>query len=75
MKIFIFYYPMPDYKLPAVIYSDSYLPGPGELRNIKRAYSGTNYQMFDEETAYDTVCGDNEFPYFANSFLVIAEKQ
>ncbi len=70
-----FYYPMPDYKLPAVIYSDSYLPGPGELRNIKRAYSGTNYQMFDEETAYDTVCGDNEFPYFANSFLVIAEKQ
>ena len=28
---FKFYYPYPDYKFPAVIYSDEYLPKPGEL--------------------------------------------
>ncbi len=31
---FKFYYPYPDYKFPAVIYSDEYLPKPGELRKI-----------------------------------------
>ena len=29
-----FYYPMPDYKMPNVIYSDNRLPNVGELRNI-----------------------------------------
>lgn len=67
-----FFYPMPDYKLPSVIYSDDYLPEIGELRSIKRAYSGNNYQFFDEELAYDTICEDKQFPYFANSFLVFA---
>lgn len=68
-----FYYPMPDYKLPYVIYSDDYLPGVGEVRNMSKAYSGINYQMFSENMAYDIVCNDNRFPYFANSFLLIAE--
>lgn len=69
-----FYYPMPDYKLPTVIYSDDYLPKEGELRGMNKAYSGENYEMFNEGMAYDTVCKDNMFPYFANSFLVIAGK-
>lgn len=69
-----FYYPMPDYKLPSVVYSDEYLPDEGELRGISKAYSGENYQMFSEEMAYDTICKDNQFPYFANSFLVFAGK-
>ncbi len=69
-----FYYPVPDYKLPSAVYSDAYLPGRGELRNIKRAYAGENLQMFDEEVAFDRVCEDGLFPYFANSFLVIAKK-
>lgn len=67
-----FFYPMPDYKLPTTIYSDDYLPESGELRTIKRAYAGSNYQFFDEELAYDTICNDKQFPYFANSFLVFA---
>lgn len=70
-----FYYPVPDYKLPASVYSDMYLPGKGELRNVKRAYAGVNLQMFDEEVAFDRVCEDGLFPYFSNSFLVIAKKR
>lgn len=67
-----FYYPMPDYKLPSVIFSDDYLPKKGDLRGMNKAYSGINYELFSEERAYDTVCEDGMFPYFANSFLVIA---
>jgi 2-polyprenyl-3-methyl-5-hydroxy-6-metoxy-1,4-benzoquinol methylase len=68
-----FYYPVPDYKLPTVIYSDEFLPKEGDLRGVKNTYTGENYSMFDEEAAYDSVCRDGMFPYFANSFLVIAQ--
>lgn len=69
-----FYYPVPDYKLPSTIYSDDYLPEAGELRGVKRAYAGNNFQFFDEELAFDEICKDGQFPYFSNSFLVIAEQ-
>lgn len=69
-----FYYPVPDYKLPTVIYSDDCLPDAGEIRGVKVAYAGDNYKMFDEEIAFDNVCKDGLFPYFANSFLVIAKR-
>lgn len=70
-----FYYPMPDYKLPNCIYSDRRLPKEGELRSIKYAYAGDNYEMFDEHTVADMLCKENLFPSFANSFLVIAQKE
>jgi 2-polyprenyl-3-methyl-5-hydroxy-6-metoxy-1,4-benzoquinol methylase len=72
-RITEFYYPVPDYKLPTVIYSDEFLPQEGDLRGIKNTYTGENYRMFNEEVAYDSVCRDGMFPYFANSFLVIAQ--
>lgn len=68
-----FYYPMPDYKLPYLIFSDDHLPGKGDLKNINKAYSGNNYEMFNEERAFETVCEDGLFPYFANSFLIVAQ--
>ena len=68
-----FYYPMPDYKLPFVIYSDDFLPEKGDLRGMKSVYSGINYNLFDEERLFDDICEDGQFPYFANSFLVVAK--
>lgn len=67
-----FYYPMPDYKLPNVIYSDSYLPQKGELRNISDAYDREHLRMFDDVVAYDSICEDGLFPQFANSFLIVS---
>ena len=55
-----FYYPFPDYKLPTEIYSEYYLPSPGDIR------------FFDEGTVYDELIKDGQFEYFANSFLVFA---
>ena len=69
-----FYYPMPDYKMPTVIYSEKKLPKPGELRNIVNVYDRERYRTFDEEVVYDQLCKDNLFEYFANSFLIFATK-
>jgi SAM-dependent methyltransferase len=70
-----FYYPMPDYKLPVLIYSDEYLPKAGDY-----VYIGANYaaaaglNLFDDEKAFAGLYGTEEFTVFANSFLVEARK-
>jgi len=69
-----FYYPMPDYKMPTEIYSAKRLPKAGALRGITQAYDRDRYVFFDEELAFDSVCEDNMFEFFANSFLVFSKK-
>ncbi|MEW3562678.1 class I SAM-dependent methyltransferase, partial [Enterococcus avium] len=66
-----FYYPMPDYKLPSVIYSDRYLPKKGDLTGMPALYDYPEYLLMDVGAAYDAVCEDGQFENFANSFLVI----
>lgn len=68
-----FYYPMPDYKMPTMVYSEEYLPKRGELRNISAVYDRERYELFDEEAVYDQFCDDGMFAYFANSFLIFAQ--
>ncbi len=68
-----FYYPMPDYKMPTEIYSEDWLPKRGSLRNVKVAYDNDKKTLFDEELAYDEICDEGMFPFFANSFLVFAK--
>lgn len=69
-----FYYPLPDYKLPAAIYSDSYLPAKGEIPNLFAEYEMPRYRLFSEEAAYDAICEAGGFPQFAASYLVIWKK-
>jgi len=68
-----FYYPMPDYKLPHIIYSDAYLPAPGTLKYHTGAYDRERYRFFDETITYDRLIKDGQFDYFANSFLIISK--
>lgn len=67
-----FYYPVPDYKLPSAIYSSTYLPKPGDLRNISLSYDRKRFLLFDEGAAFDGLCQSQQFEFFSNSFLVIA---
>ena len=65
-----FYYPMPDYKLPTIIFSDEYLPDEQTIENyIPYYYEGTQIE-FDEKRAYKEVIKNNMFGFFANSFFV-----
>ena len=67
-----FYYPLPDYKLPNVIFSDEYLPNEAELSQYQvYYYEGTKIQ-FDEKKAYAQTIKNGVFDIFANSFLVEA---
>lgn len=66
-----FYYPMPDYKLPDTVYSDKMLPQAGNIRCYRSDYNASRIYHFYDAAAYDQICRDNMFPYFANSFLMI----
>ena len=68
-----FYYPTPDYRFVSSVFSDDYLPQEGELRPGNGVYVAGGYQFFEEDLAYDTVCRDGEYPYFAESFLIFAK--
>ncbi|MCI8402364.1 MAG: methyltransferase domain-containing protein [Lachnospiraceae bacterium] len=70
-----FYYPMPDYKLPTAVYSDAFLPRRGMLSDVTVSYDRDRYVMFDEAAAYEALTEDGQFPYFANSFLIISTAQ
>ncbi len=71
----VFYYPMPDYRLPGEIYSDAYLPKKGDLTGAQALYDYPRYLLMDVGAAYDAVCGDGQFGQFANSFLVTWKKE
>lgn len=66
-----FYYPMPDYKLPEYIYSDIELPKPGDVRCYRQDYNSARFYNFYDATAFDQVCRDKIFSYFANSYFVV----
>lgn len=69
-----FYYPFPDYKLPMAIYSDDYLPKPGEIRENFPNFDRERILAFSEGRVLDSLIQDGLLPQFANSFLVILEK-
>lgn len=66
-----YYYPMPDYKLPTVVYSDEYLPQNGSLEGVRLYYIPSYHTLLaDEKGLYHDIVKNNVFPFFANSFLV-----
>ncbi len=65
-----FYYPLPDYKLPQLIYTDSYLPEQNLKERLIPYYENHNSLVAIEEELYQNVIENKVFPFFANSFLV-----
>ncbi|MDO4619738.1 MAG: class I SAM-dependent methyltransferase [Lachnospiraceae bacterium] len=69
-----FYYPYPDYKFPLSVYSDTYLPKKGELRNNAVNYDRSRMILFDEGKAWDSLVEDGLFPLFSNSYFIEARE-
>ena len=65
-----FYYPLPDYKLPQVLYSDEYLPKGKVPNRIRRYYLNNPVLLADEGKLYQDIIQNNVFPFMANSFFV-----
>jgi SAM-dependent methyltransferase len=69
-----FYYPMPDYKLPLQVFSDNYLPDIGQINSFFPNYDMERLELFSEKLVFDGLIQNQQFDFFANSFLVICEK-
>lgn len=69
-----FYYPLPDYKLPVIIYSQDVLPSRQDAENVENMrvnYSaGKSTVVADEKSLYADIVENGVFEFFANSFLV-----
>ena len=57
-----------------VIYSDDYLPKPGEITENFPNFDRERILAFSEGRVLDSLIQDGLLPQFANSFLVILEK-
>ncbi|MGL6202495.1 MAG: hypothetical protein ACRC3H_26575 [Lachnospiraceae bacterium] len=69
---FRFYYPLPNYELPNIIFSDDYLPTEELIERDLTLYNTEKIISFDERDIYKLIIREDKklFPTFANSFLV-----
>ena len=71
-----FYYPSPDYKFPAEIFSDEYLPN--KIQGLRagltpHGFTENKIPLFNDDLVSDGVITAGQFPFFSNSFLVFAK--
>lgn len=71
-----FYYPLPDYRIPNVIFSDLELPKYSNIGKYIPNYQDTSTIIFDEIDVFREILKEDSFlfTFFANSFLVEASK-
>lgn len=71
-----FYYPLPDYRMPNVIFSDEQLPEYNSVDKYNPYYTDKSDILFDEIDVFREILKTNKemFRFFANSFLVEATK-
>lgn len=72
-----YYYPFPDYKMPDIVYSDSYLPGAHNINLPSRGYPTSVHgqereQIIREQLVVRSISKNGLYDEFANSFLVLA---
>lgn len=65
-----FYYPLPDYKLPQVIFSDEYIPPYCVKERVFPYYHNSSTLVAVERELYADIIENEVFDFFANSFLV-----
>ncbi len=73
-----FYYPLPDYKLTNVIYTDEFMPNNDNIDSRILTFSDKNEILnFSEREAYKQLVSEDKslFPFFSNSYFIeISEK-
>ncbi len=70
-----FYYPLPDYKLASVIYSDKYLPNILDTKiNYHRYCHESSMVVFDELQFFKEIIKENKFEFFCNSYFIELSK-
>ena len=65
-----FYYPLPDYKITQLVYSDDYLPEKNLKERLIPYYKRNDTLIALESDLYDEIIDNQVFPFFANSFFL-----
>lgn len=65
-----FYYPLPDYKMPQLIYTDDHLPDKNLKERLIPYYKRTDTLVAFEKELYNDIIDNGMFPAVANSFLI-----
>ena len=65
------YYPMPDYRMANIIYSDKSKPEKGDLANFIAAYDYPAIECIDIAKKFEEINAAGDFEDFANSFVVV----
>lgn len=65
-----FYYPYPDYKMPAMIYSDNRMPSFTETSRLPIFNYAKEYYSFDYREVLNGILENKMFGFFSNSFLI-----
>lgn len=63
------YYPLPDYRLVQLVYTDEYLPEKNLKERLLPYYTDRNSVVARELELYDDIIENGMFPGMANSFL------
>lgn len=77
LKHYKFLYPLPDYKLPNIIFSDEYLPSSSKINGYFPYYRDESNIFFSEVDAFDAIIKEdvNMFKFFSNSYFIEISKQ
>lgn len=72
-----FYYPLPDYKMPDVIFSDKQLPQYNSVDKYNPYYTEKSTIIINEIDVFREILKDNPemFEFFTNSFLIEISKE
>jgi len=68
-----YYYPLPDYKMPEQIFSEDYLPQIGEMNHLFHNYDADKLELYNEKAVFEGIIREEQFEFFANSFLVVCK--
>lgn len=76
MSYYKFFYPLPDYKLPSLIFTDEYLPSSSKINGYFPYYMDSSFIFYSEVDAYDAIIKEDKkmFPFFANSYFIVASQ-
>lgn len=71
-----FYYPLPDYRLPNVIFTDDFLPEYTAIGKYNPYYLDNSDIIFNELDVFKEILKSDKsvFPFLANSYIVEASK-
>ncbi len=70
MSDIYFYYPLPDYRLTQLVYSEKYLPNTNLKERLFFYHTVPGCLTALENRLYDDIIGNGVFEFFANSFLL-----